>query len=166
MPLHQFSPEAKRFLKQAKSGFNISIYFLKNLPSAWWWGLRLKHADEHKCEVTIPYNWRTQNPFRSIYFAALAGAAEFSTGILASVARKGRGNISMLVTEQKMQFVKKANTVVTFTCEDSQKVLATVEAAAKTGEAQKVWMKSVGRNVEGEVVANFEIEWSFKKRGD
>ena len=123
----KFSPKANKFLKDAQSSWKLRLYFLKNLPTAWWWGLRLKHADEHSCSVTIPYNWRTQNPFRSIYFAALAGAGEFSTGAPASAARDGRGNISMLVIDQKMEFIKKASTVTTFTCSDVQKVLGVVE---------------------------------------
>lgn len=160
----KFSPTAKKFLKDAQSGWKLRLYFLKNLPTAWWWGLRLKHADEHSCSVTIPYNWRTKNPFRSIYFAALAGAGEFSTGAPASAAREGRGSISMLVVDQKMEFVKKANTVTTFTCDDVQKVLEVVEKASKTGEPQKCKMTSIGKNTSGETVAIFEIVWSFKKR--
>lgn len=164
MSKFQFSPEANQFLKQARSSWKLNFYFLKNLPSAWWWGLRLEHADNDKCKVSLPFNWRTQNPFRSIYFAALAGAGEFSTGIIASAARMGRGNISMLVIDQKMEFVKKANSKITFTCEDAQKVIEVVEKAAKSSEAQTCHMTAVGRNEAGEKVATFEIVWSFKKR--
>jgi len=159
-----FSRQAQTFIKDAKSGFKLSLYFLKNLPSAWWWGLRLKHADEESCQVTIPYNWRTKNPFRSIYFAALAGAGEFSTGLPASIARMGRGSIAMLVIDQKMEFVKKATGVITFTCNDIQKVIAKVEEASETGEPVTCEMESVGANENGEVVARFYIVWSFKKR--
>lgn len=160
----QLSPTARKYAKDLQSGWKTKGYFLKNLPTAWWWGLRVRHINDLRCETTIPYNWRTQNPFRSIYFAALAGAAELSTGVLANLNRMGGASMSMLVTEQRMQFVKKADTVITFTCEDGAKVAAVVKEAAETGEPKTVWMTSTGRNTTGDVVATFEIEWSFKRR--
>lgn len=156
--------EAKKFLSDIQSNWKFHLYFLKNLPTGWWWGLRVKYADASRCEVTIPYNWFTQNPFRSIYFAALSGAAELSTGMLGTLARKGRPSVSMLVIEQQMRFVKKANTIITFTCEEGEKVFETVEEAIATGEPKTIRMTSVGRNTSGDVVAYFEIVWSFKLR--
>jgi hypothetical protein len=164
MSVPNLNAEAQQYLRDIQSNWKIRAYFLKNLPTAWWWGLRVKSINGHRCEVTIPYCWRTQNPFRSIYFAALAGAGELSTGVLANLSRLGKGSISMLVTEQRMEFVKKASTTITFTCEDGEKVLKAVDEAVTTGTPQKVRMKSTGKNTSGEVVAHFEIEWSFKKR--
>ena len=72
---------------------------LVKLPSAVFWRLKVKKLDPSSCEVTIPYFWRTQNPFKSIYFAALAGAAELSTGALCQLAIAGKGSFSMLVVD-------------------------------------------------------------------
>ncbi len=152
------------YLQSIQSPWKLRLYFLKNLPSALWWGLRLKSASPERTEVTIPYSWRTRNPFQSIYFAALAGAGELSTGILATLARMSGGDVSMLVLEQRAEFVKKASSTITFTCEDGQKVFETVKAAVSTRQPQTLTMLGTGRNAEGEVIARVYITWTFKLR--
>lgn len=124
----------------------------------------MKSANIARTEVTIPYNWRTRNPFKSIYFAALAGAGELSTGVMANLARMSGGDVSMLVLEQRAEFVKKATTVITFTCEDGEQVFETVAAAVKTHLPQTLTMLGTGRNAQGEVVARVYITWTFKLR--
>jgi hypothetical protein len=41
---------------------------------------------------------------------------------------------------------------------------ATIERAAKTGEAATFVARSVGRNAAGDVASEFEVTWSFKRR--
>ncbi|RMF25391.1 MAG: DUF4442 domain-containing protein, partial [Bacteroidetes bacterium] len=81
------SPAQRAYQRDLLSPWKLNLYFLKNLPSALWWGLRVRAISAEQAEVTIPFNWRTQNPFRSIYFAALAGAGELATGVLANLHR-------------------------------------------------------------------------------
>ncbi len=139
------------------------LYFLFRLPSAIWWGFRVKECTHQRAEITLPYNWRSQNPYKSIYFAAQTGAAELSTGILASMAIQDRGcRISMLVRHIECEFVKKANSLTTFTCEDGEAVLETVQRAIDTGEGQSIVMNSTGVQANGEVVSRLKITWSFK----
>src|SRR5215203_1615470 len=71
------------FSKQMTSPFKFRMFLLSKLPSAYFSGVRVKSIDENKCEVTIPFKWFSQNPFRSTYFACLSMAAEMSTGALA-----------------------------------------------------------------------------------
>ena len=162
---HQLSPQAAKYLQDIQSGWKLWLYFFKNLPSALWWGFKVKSASTERTEITIPYNWRTQNPFKSIYFAALAGAGELSTGVMANLARMSGGDVSMLVLEQRAEFVKKANTTITFTCEDGQAVFETVNKAVSTRQPQALTMLGTGRNTSGEVVARIYITWTFKLRG-
>lgn len=157
-------PAAQKYLRSIRSSWKLKLYFLKNLPSAFWWGIRVKSASPDRAEATLPYSWRTQNPFKSIYFAAQCGAGELSTGILANLARIGRGHISMLVVDQKSEFVKKANTLTTFTCEEGPQVFETVKKAVESGEPQVITMTSTGRNTSGEVVSRIYITWSFKAK--
>ena len=161
---HVLLPAARKYLRDIRSPWKLKLYFLKNLPSALWWGIRVKSAAPERAEATLPYSWRTQNPFKSIYFAAQCGAGELSTGILANLARLGQGNISMLVLEQKAEFVKKANTLTTFTCDEGLQVFETVQKAVETGEPQVITMTSTGRNTSGEAVSRIYITWSFKVR--
>lgn len=159
------SPLAANYLNDIRSGWKLKLYFFKNLPSALWWDFKVKSASVARAEVTIPYNWRTRNPFKSIYFAALAGAGEISTGIMANLARMSGGDVSMLVLEQRAEFVKKATGIITFTCEDGEKVFETVKTAIETRQPQTLTMLGTGRNIKGEIVARVHITWTFKLRG-
>ncbi len=160
----QKSNKDKHFIRQLKTPWKMWLYFLTKLPSALFWGFRVKQVNAQMSEVTLPYNWRTQNPFRSIYFAAQAGAAEFSTGILANIARQGQGPISMLILDFQAEFIKKANTATTFVCEDGDKVIIAIEKAVTSGKGQIVNMTSIGRNTEGEIVSKIRITWTFKTK--
>ncbi len=144
--------------------WKLKWYFLQKLPTAFWWGLRVRYLSEDRCEVQIPFNWRTQNPFNSIYFAALAGAGELSTGAMALVATLAYGNISMLVVEQKAEFYKKANSEVRFVCEQGQEVRHVIQQAIDKSEAQQLTMHSNGYNSVDEMVCKVSITWSFRVR--
>lgn len=142
----------------------MQLHFLKNLPTAIWWGVRVKSCSPYRTEVELPYSWRTQNPFRSIYFAAQAGAAELSTGLMATIALQGRGKISMLVTNFETEFLKKANSSITFTCEEGIKIIEAIQRAIDTREGVKVTINSTGTLKNGEIVSRVKITWSFKPK--
>ena len=127
-------------------------------------GVKVKKLTPEKGEVTLPYGWRSQNPFQSIYFAAQCAAAEFSTGALATLAITGRGKVSMLVTNLEASFLKKANSKTTFTCADGKAVFEAVERAIQTGEPQILTMVSTGVQATGEIVSIVKITWSFRAK--
>ncbi|RME03157.1 MAG: DUF4442 domain-containing protein [Bacteroidetes bacterium] len=156
--------EAKKYLDDIRSNLKIRLYFLKNLPTAFWWGLKVIEASPAFCKVSIPFNWRTQNPFNSIYFAALAGAGELATGTLANMARLGKGSISMLVVDQRAEFVKKADGKIIFTCNQGLEAHKVVDEAIATGEGKTITMTATGANLKGETVCKIHITWSFRKR--
>jgi hypothetical protein len=139
-------------------------FFLLRLPSLWWWGVRIKSFSADGCQTTIPYGWRTQNPFQSVYFAAQAGAAEFSTGLLALDAISRHGAVSMLITNMEARFVKKATTAITFTCAEGQAIAEAVAQAKTTGIPQTITVSSTGVQASGEVVSHFSFTWSFKAK--
>ncbi len=165
-PFNATAPSVVNFVRDLNTSWKMKLYFLTKLPSLLFWGVRIKNIDPYRSQVTIPFSWRSQNPFRSTYFAALAGAAELSTGMLASIALKGRGRISMLITGLEAQYTKKATSLVTFTCAEGQQILNTVQEAIDTGEGRAVTVTSIGHNAEGMEVAQFKFTWSFKvKKG-
>ncbi len=61
------------------------FYMLWRLPSLIFWGVKVARIDETASTVTLKHKWTNQNPFGSVYFSALNGAAELSTGILVQV---------------------------------------------------------------------------------
>ena len=49
---------------------DVSVYGYV-MPLAVVAGLRVDKVTTENAQVSLPYRWRNQNPFRSIYFAAL-----------------------------------------------------------------------------------------------
>ena len=138
---------------------------LKELPSAFFSGVRVKEISEESSVVTIPFKFFTKNPFRSMYFASQAMAAELSTGILALSHVSGRKpKVSMLVFDMKANFVKKAVSKITFKCNDGLKIKDAVEESIKTGEGVTIETKSVGLDSEGQLVSEFYFTWTFKPK--
>lgn len=157
---------AEAFRAQMRSGAKTRAYFLAKLPLAWFAGLRVKRLDAQRCEVMVPRGWRTQNPFRSTYFAAQAMAAELATGALCMAAVQGAGvPVSMLVTEMRSTFGKKAVSDAVFTCADGDAIAAAVAETLGTGEGTSVQATAVGRMADGTEVATFVFTWSFKRKG-
>jgi hypothetical protein len=125
----------------------------------------VKKIDEEKCITSVSYKWLTQNPFRSIYFASLAMAAEMSTGAIPlSNVYKRKPSISMLVTKMEATYFKKATGTIFFICQQGKEISAVIDEAIKTGEAKNVIAKSAGKNKSGEIVAEFLFTWSFKTK--
>lgn len=139
-----------------------SFLFLK-LPSAFWCGVRVKSITTNKCEVSVKHRWVNQNPFKSMYFAVQAMAAELSTGaLLISQIKESGKNISMLVANNKSSFTKKATGRINFTCNDGLLLANAIKHTIATGEGQSIWMKSIGVNEKGEQVSEFDFEWSVR----
>jgi hypothetical protein len=157
------SPAAMDYQRKMTNPLIFWFAMLVKLPSAIFWKLKVKSLTSEKCEVTIPYFWRSQNPFKSIYFAALAGAAELSTGALCQLALAGRGQFSMLVVDFRAEYHKKASSKITFTCEQGAELFDLIESL-NPGDTAQLTMISTGRNTSGETVAKFFVTWSFKRK--
>ena len=153
------------FQKLVNNKLKFSLYLVAKLPSAYFCGVRVKEINEHLAIVTVPYKWLSQNPFRSIYFACQAMAAEMSTGLLAMMhTHKSSPAISMLVVGLEAKYFKKATSPTLFTCEDGGAISNTITDSINSGEGRSIKAKSVGRNLDGEIVAEFFITWSFKAK--
>jgi len=153
----------QNFLQLVNNPFKIRLFLLAKLPSAYFSGVRVLVADEEKCVVSVPYKWFSKNPFKSTYFACLSMAAEMSTGVLAMAhVYKRNPAISMLVMKVQGNFNKKATGRTHFTCEDGNLIRQSIEQAVSTGEGRMISVKSYGRNEANEIVAEFDITWSFK----
>jgi hypothetical protein len=159
-------PEAAEPLRRALlHPFQFRLWLWKTLPLAAFAGLRVRRLDESTCEVTLPGGWRTQNPFRSTYFAAQAMAAELSTGAPASLLVLGRTpSVAMLVTGFRASYGKKIVGQAVFTFDGIAAMREAVEQAAASGEPVVHTARSVGRTADGASASEFEITWSFKRR--
>jgi hypothetical protein len=141
------------------------FWMLARLPSALFIGIGLTALDEARCVTTVPYGWRSQNPFKSTYFAAQAMAAELSTGALLLLACADAGaSFSTLVVDMRATFGKKATDTVTFTCEGGDAAFRAVREAKATRTARTVVLESVGRLPDGAEASRFTFTWSVKAR--
>jgi len=142
---------------------SLNSFLMLKLPSAWLCGVRVRALDKSSCKVTVRHRWINQNPFKSIYFAVQAMAAELSTGALIMKKIQERNEkISMLVAQNRARFTKKATGKISFVCHDGVLISSIIERAIATREGQTFWMKSTGINEEGFEVSNFEFEWTIK----
>ena len=154
-----------KFQQLVRHPVKFRMFLISKLPSAFFSGVRVESIDDNKTVVTVPYKWFSQNPFKSTYFACLAMAAEMSTGLLGLMHTYQREPaISMLVVGLEATYHKKATAITIFTCEDGVAINDTIEEAIRTGEGRSIRARSTGLNMDGELVAEFFITWSFKAR--
>lgn len=154
-----------KLIKAAMNNFKMRLFMLKKLPLAFIAGLKIIHLDEEMASVSIPFKFLNQNPFQSIYFAALAMAAELSTGILALInVQSASKPVSMLVFEMNANFTKKAKGLVVFSCYEAKKIEDAIEESIKTGEGKTVTVTTVGIDIDGDQVAEFKFTWTFKPK--
>lgn len=158
------TPAQLAFQRQVLNPLKLRLFLLRRLPLAWLVGLRLVALTPEAATVTIRYKYLTQNPFRSIYFAALAMAAELASGIQAMLHTQGGGPVSMLVVGLEAEFTKKAVGLIAFTCSDGVAIAAAVAASRATGEGRTVLCTSTGRDAAGDVMAVFRVTWSFRAK--
>jgi hypothetical protein len=160
-----FPEAAEKRRQQLLRPLLFRLWLWKTLPLAACAGLRLRRISEDGCEVALPGGWRTQNPFRSTYFAAQAMAAEMSTGALASLLVLGHpASVAMLVTGLRASFTKKIVGESHFAFTDVAGMRDAVLRTVESGEPETFVARSVGRTADGTVAAEFEITWSFKRR--
>ncbi len=153
------------FFKLVNHSYKFNIFLFRKLPSAYFSGVRVRELTEEKCITSVPFKWLTQNPFRSTYFASLAMAAEMSTGVLAlSNIYKRTPVVSMLVTRMEVNYFKKATERIYFTCGQGKEITAIIDDAILSGEGKTISVKSIGKNKNNEVVAEFLFNWSFKAK--
>lgn len=158
-------PAAEKIRSRMTSSLLLKGFMLAKLPLALFAGLRVRELSDGRCVVTVPYGWRSTNPFRSTYFAALSMAAEMSTGAPAMMAVELASQpVAMLIVGMEASFEKKATSTTAFVCEDGPKAFAAVAETIRTGEPVTVRMETVGRMPDNTTVARFVFTWSFKRR--
>lgn len=153
------------FEQATQSRLLFKFYLLRKLPLAFVAGLRVEHFCNEKSVISVPYNRLTSNPFRSMYFAPLTMAAELASGLYAlHGVLASPVPVSMLVIGMKAQFLKKARGRIRFESRDGQAIRAAIEACRNSDEGQQVQVQTSGFDLEGNEVARFEFQWTFRRK--
>jgi hypothetical protein len=159
------NPSFPIFKQLITSPIKFRFFLFQKLPAAFFAGLRIHYFDAERCVVRIKYSWFSMNPFKSVYFAVEAMAAEMCSGMLAfGQVYQRQPKVSMLVVKMEVDFVKKATGVILFSCENGLAIQNAIEEAIATNQAKTIVCKSIGRNEASEVVAAFNFTWSFKAK--
>lgn len=149
-------------MPKALSSLSYFLFFFRRLPTLAFWNVAVPVLGDNDCSVSLKYSWFTKNPFKSVYFAALAGVAELSTGLLIFYHMKHKKNVSYLVTKVEGEFLKKAKGRITFSCNDGHRVFEVLQHLNKENPSATLLMHSGGFDTNGVQVARFTFLWSFK----
>jgi hypothetical protein len=144
---------------------NFNRFLLLKLPSAFFCGVRLRSLNDKCAVVMVTLNFLNKNPFKSMFWAVQGMAAELATGaIILSEVRNSSVPVSMLVTRNEAEFLKKAKGKITFTCTDVALVKNQFASNLHSKTGTRFWMQSQGVDEQGEVVSRFRFEWSIKAK--
>ena len=155
-----------QFRQSILNPVKFNLFKLKNLPLAFVAGLKINELTDQQAVVSIKHNYFTKNPFRSMYFAAQAMAAELSTGVLVmdAVQQVKPKRISMLVKDMRADFSKKATGRIQFTCTNGKLLQETIEFVLANDEGKTIEMQSVGTDEANDVVSIFTFTWTLKEK--
>jgi hypothetical protein len=128
-------------------------------------GVKVQLLDDEKSIVTVKYRWLTKNPFRSMYFACEAMAAEMATALpVLNCIYKNNPAISMLIVSNQASYFKKATGKISFKCEDVKMITENINKLKNTKEAIVLDIKAKGFDEAGDCVAEFYFAWSLKSK--
>lgn len=154
--------EGNKVLQRINSRL-FQFYLLRHLPLAYIAGVKTRYVNFQEAEIYMKFRWINQNPFGSIYFAALCMGGEFSTGIIAqAIILNSDAKMSMLLLNIEANFIKKAKGVVVFKCFDGPSLNSAIESAINSIEATECTAYSEAINEYGDVIATFRCKWAFR----
>lgn len=153
----------------------IRLVGLLRIPLLFLLRPRVLKLDDRCCEVLLPLGFVSRNHVGSMYFAALAGGADCTAGLLAIRSSQGALTIGALLRPTRVvpifkslsaTFAKLADGDVTFRCEDGRAIDEATQRTLATGERVTVPVTVVARvpsKYGDEPVATFTLELSMKR---
>ena len=132
------------------------------MPAARFAGLRMDHLDETTCVTSIPGGWRSQNPFKTMYWAVQGMGAELATGAAPfAMSKSMTEKLRMFVVGTDATFTKRAKGRISFTCNDVSAAKEAIEMSASTGESVECELSAVGMDSSGDIVSEWVFKWNF-----
>jgi hypothetical protein len=152
----------QKFRKQATGSF-FWLFLLRKLPLAFIAGVKLDKFNSEGTKTRLKFRWINQNPFRSMYFAAMQMAAELSTGLLLFQYFDKDTRFSMLLVSVQANYSKKAVGTIIYECNEGQNADRFVKSMLNNPDGESIKLPVIAKNDNGEIVADFVFTWSCKK---
>ena len=160
MPINETKLEKE--YKSLRGRTKFRIFTALSMPAAWFSGIRMDKIDHETCTTSLPGGWRSQNPFKTMYWAVQGMGAELATGAAPfAISRSMDERLRMFVVGTEAKFVKRAKGRITFTCNDVAKARVAIEESLNTGEAVEIDLISQGKDSEGEIVSEWVFKWNL-----
>ena len=145
-----------------KSRMKFRTFAAMSMPAAWFAGLMMDKLDNESCVTSLPGGWRTQNPFKTMYWAVQGMGAELATGAAPfAMSRSMPEKLRMFVVGTEAKFVKRAKGRITFTCNDVTAAREAIEESMKSGESVERDFVSIGTDSSGDIVSEWVFKWNF-----
>lgn len=146
-----------------KYGMMLRLMGIFKIPMIGYVRPRLIEINDTEVVVKIRLRRRTKNHLKSMYFGVLAVGADVTAGLHAFYfCDELNVRPSFAFKAMKSEFIKRAETDVIFTCNEGAAVREQVLKAIQTNERQNHWVKVIAKDLNGDVVALFEMEISVK----
>jgi acyl-coenzyme A thioesterase PaaI-like protein len=146
-----------------KMRFKLFLLGFIKIPLIWFVRPKLISISEEEVEILIKLRRRSKNHLNSMYFGALAIGADLAGGIQAFYfADKHNIKISFAFKGLQADFLKRAETDVTFRCTEGNKIKETVEKSIQQKERINQEIQVIAYDTKQEIVATFELILSLK----
>ena len=146
-----------------KNPVSFRAFTLGKMPLGFLAGLHVLELDETNCKVGIPGGWRTQNPFKSMYWAAQGMAAEMAAGLHPAIYTSATDTkVNMILAKCEGRFTRQCIGKGTFVCNSGDAIRRAVAETAVSGERVPCPVIVTGHDPDGHVVSEWEFTWSFK----
>lgn len=146
-----------------KYGMMLRLMGIFKIPMIGYVRPRLIEINDTDVVVKIRLRRRTKNHLKSMYFGVLAVGADVTAGLHAFYfCDELNVRPSFAFKAMKSEFIKRAETDVVFACNEGVAIREQVLKAIQTNERQNHWVKVTAKDLNGDVVALFEMEISVK----
>ena len=154
-------------IEKYKETAALRLFGLLKIPMVFSMSPSVMESSPEKIVIKVPLNRRNKNHVNTMYVGVLAGAADVTVGYLAINAIKRSGEkVSFVIRDMKVNFLKRADGDVFFSCEDGKIIQDAVQEAINTGIRVNLPVKitAIVPSKQSEPVATFDLTISLKKK--
>jgi acyl-coenzyme A thioesterase PaaI-like protein len=149
-----------------KNTLAMRVFGFFKIPLIFFVRPRVIHLSQESCEICIPLKRRNRNHLGSMYFGVLCTGADCAGGLIAVDAiRKSSKKVSSSFKSMKVEFLKRAEADVHFTCNNGKVILDCLAETLKTKKRieQPILVIATTPKISGdEPVARFEMILSMR----